>query len=58
MRPKDNITLEKINQATLKLTEQKDHYPKWILWVMILFSFPAVILNIGADIAGMGAAAT
>ncbi|WP_214070065.1 divalent metal cation transporter [Mucilaginibacter sp. dw_454] len=38
-------------------TTLKDHYPKWILWVMILFSFPAVILNIGADIAGMGAAA-
>lgn len=35
----------------------RDHYPKWILWVMILFSFPAIILNIGADIAGMGAAA-
>ncbi len=38
-------------------TTLKDHYPKWILWVMIIFSFPAVILNIGADIAGMGAAA-
>jgi len=35
----------------------KVHYPKWILWVMIIFSFPAIILNIGADIAGMGAAA-
>ncbi|QHS56830.1 divalent metal cation transporter [Mucilaginibacter sp. 14171R-50] len=35
----------------------RNHYPKWILWVMILFSFPAIILNIGADIAGMGAAA-
>jgi len=35
----------------------KTHYPKWILWVMILFSFPAIVLNIGADIAGMGAAA-
>lgn len=35
----------------------RDHYPKWILWVMIIFSFPAIILNIGADIAGMGAAA-
>lgn len=33
------------------------HYPKWILWTMILFSFPAIILNIGADIAGMGAVA-
>lgn len=35
----------------------KNHYPKWILWVMIIFSFPAIVLNIGADIAGMGAAA-
>lgn len=35
----------------------KDHYPKWVLWLMILFSFPAIILNIGADIASMGAAA-
>ncbi|MGN6394458.1 MAG: NRAMP family divalent metal transporter [Mucilaginibacter sp.] len=33
------------------------HYPKWVLWLMIAFSFPAIILNIGADIAGMGAAA-
>lgn len=38
-------------------TTLRDHYPKWILWVMIIFSFPAIILNIGADIAGMGAAA-
>ncbi|MFB9843610.1 Nramp family divalent metal transporter [Mucilaginibacter ginsenosidivorans] len=35
----------------------KNHYPKWILWLMIIFSFPAIVLNIGADIAGMGAAA-
>jgi NRAMP (natural resistance-associated macrophage protein)-like metal ion transporter len=33
----------------------KKHYPKPILYVMLLFSFPAIILNIGADIAGMGA---
>jgi NRAMP (natural resistance-associated macrophage protein)-like metal ion transporter len=38
-------------------TTLKDHYPKWVLWLMILFSFPAIILNIGADIASMGAAA-
>ncbi len=31
------------------------HYSKPVLYVMILFSFPAIILNIGADIAGMGA---
>ncbi|MGF7080215.1 Nramp family divalent metal transporter [Mucilaginibacter sp. UYCu711] len=35
----------------------KDHYPKWVLWVMVGVSFPAITLNIGADIAGMGAAA-
>lgn len=35
----------------------RQHYPRWILWMMILFSFPAIILNIGADIAGMGAVA-
>lgn len=33
----------------------KKHYPKPILYLMLLFSFPAIILNIGADIAGMGA---
>ncbi|HTM79949.1 divalent metal cation transporter [Asticcacaulis sp.] len=32
-------------------------YPKPVLWLMVLFSFPAIILNIGADIAGMGAVA-
>jgi len=35
----------------------RNHYPKWVLYLMILFTFPAVILNIGADIAGMGAVA-
>ena len=34
----------------------KKHYPKPILYLMLLFSFPAIIMNIGADIAGMGAA--
>ena len=33
----------------------KKHYPKPILYVMLLFSFPAIVMNIGADIAGMGA---
>jgi NRAMP (natural resistance-associated macrophage protein)-like metal ion transporter len=33
----------------------KNRYPKIILYLMILFSVPAIILNIGADIAGMGA---
>ncbi len=35
----------------------KKNYSKKILYLMILFSFPAIILNIGADIAGMGAVA-
>ena len=33
----------------------KKNYPKSVLYVMLLFSFPAIIMNIGADIAGMGA---
>ena len=33
----------------------KANYPKPILYVMLLFSFPAIVMNIGADIAGMGA---
>ncbi len=33
----------------------KTYYPKWILYVMLVFSCPAIIMNIGADIAGMGA---
>ncbi len=35
----------------------KKNYPKPILYLMVLFSFPAIVLNIGADIAGMGAVA-
>ena len=35
----------------------KQHYPKWVMYVMVLFSFPAIVMNIGADIAGMGAVA-
>ncbi len=35
----------------------KRHYSKSLLYVMILFSFPAITLNIGADIQGMGAVA-
>ena len=35
----------------------KTHYPKWVLYLMLLFSVPAVILNIGADIQSMGAVA-
>ena len=33
----------------------KTSYPKTVLYLMVLFSFPAIVLNIGADIAGMGA---
>jgi NRAMP (natural resistance-associated macrophage protein)-like metal ion transporter len=33
----------------------KNNYPKPVLYVMVLFSFPAIVMNIGADIAGMGA---
>ena len=33
----------------------KKHYPRPVLYLMLLFSFPAIIMNIGADIAGMGA---
>ena len=35
----------------------KKNYPAPILYLMVLFSFPAIVLNIGADIAGMGAVA-
>ena len=33
----------------------KTNYSKPVLYVMVLFSFPAIVMNIGADIAGMGA---
>ena len=33
----------------------KTNYPKPILYLMVLFSFPSIVMNIGADIAGMGA---
>jgi NRAMP (natural resistance-associated macrophage protein)-like metal ion transporter len=35
----------------------RNHYPRWLLYGMILFTFPAVIMNIGADIQSMGAVA-
>ncbi|MBS1635250.1 MAG: Nramp family divalent metal transporter [Bacteroidetes bacterium] len=35
----------------------KKNYSRSILYVMLAFSFPAIVLNIGADIAGMGAVA-
>jgi len=33
----------------------KKHYPKFILYTMVVFCIPAVVLNIGADIQSMGA---
>ena len=38
-------------------TTIKNHYSKIILYSMMIFSIPAIILNIGADIAAMGAVA-
>ncbi len=38
-------------------TTLKKHYSKTLLYLMMVFSIPAIILNIGADIAGMGAVA-
>jgi len=35
----------------------KAHYSRAILYTMMIFSFPAIVLNIGADIEGMGAVA-
>jgi len=35
----------------------RTYYPRWVLYSMIAFSFPAVIMNIGADIQSMGAVA-
>ena len=36
----------------------KKNYPRWILYSVMLLSFPAIILNIGADIQAMGAVST
>lgn len=33
----------------------KENYPKSIMWLMLIFGIPAIVLNISADIAGMGA---
>jgi NRAMP (natural resistance-associated macrophage protein)-like metal ion transporter len=33
----------------------RTHYPRWVLYLVVLFCFPATILNIGADIQSMGA---
>jgi NRAMP (natural resistance-associated macrophage protein)-like metal ion transporter len=34
------------------------NYSKPVLYVMVFFSFPAIVMNIGADIEGMGAVGT
>ena len=33
----------------------KKHYPKWVIYLVGFISIPAMILNIAADLAGMGA---
>ncbi len=45
-----------VTEAGLTATLKKE-YPKSILYLMAVFSFPAITLNIGADIQGMGAVA-
>ena len=34
----------------------KTHYPKWVLYLLLVLSCPAFLLNIGADIAALGEA--
>lgn len=31
------------------------YYPKWVMWCMILFSAPAIVFNISANLSGMAA---
>lgn len=45
-----------VTQQGLTVT-LKNNYSKTVLYIMLLFSFPAITLNIGADIQGMGAVA-
>ena len=35
----------------------RQHYPRWVLYGLLGFTFPAIVLNIGADLEGMGAVA-
>lgn len=35
----------------------RKNYSRLVLYIMMVFTFPAIVLNIGADIAGMGAVA-
>ena len=45
-----------VTQSGLTVT-LRDYYSKSVLYAMLLFSLPAITLNIGADIQGMGAVA-
>jgi NRAMP (natural resistance-associated macrophage protein)-like metal ion transporter len=45
-----------VTQEGLTGTLRK-HYPRSVLYLMMIFSFPAITLNIGSDIQGMGAVA-
>lgn len=45
-----------VTQQGLTVT-LKNNYSKTVLYMMLLFSLPAITLNIGADIQGMGAVA-
>ncbi|MCI1189802.1 divalent metal cation transporter [Hymenobacter sp. DH14] len=45
-----------VTQQGLAGTLRK-HYPRWVLYGLLLFTFPAIVLNIGADLEGMGAVA-
>jgi len=45
-----------VTQSGLTVT-LRDYYSKTVLYAMLLFSLPAITLNIGADIQGMGAVA-
>jgi NRAMP (natural resistance-associated macrophage protein)-like metal ion transporter len=33
----------------------RTHYPRWLLYMILCIGTPAIVFNIGADIAGMGA---
>lgn len=33
----------------------REHYPVWIIYLVVILTFPAIIFNIGADLAGMDA---
>jgi len=45
-----------VTQQGLAGTLRK-HYPRWVLYGLLSFTFPAIVLNIGADLEGMGAVA-